>query len=811
MGDEVSISLPEDAELEDFFNEDTYTVVGLIKSPLYISYERGQTNIGDGSIDYYGYVPEKDFSMEKVTDLFIETKESQNLTAYSDEYEAYHKPMKASLEEYGIFAMDRDTEELREELSEGKEELQREKADAEEKLAEAEAELIDAESELADGEQKLNENEIRYTQEFSDRRQEIREGKEALEKGRDEYFTGYNSWLSGYNEYQDGKAELASSKATLDDAKNQIDQGERELAAAKTQLDEAQTQIGLLTQSLEGLKEIRAGLPEGTDLTEEEYLGIIEQIRVLSPELAVFLEENVPYNDPNLLNSLRNALDSTTVQLEETLVGAKAQYDQGVIDYETGTAALSASRVQYEEGLAAYEAGARELELAKAEIDRGKAELDRAKETLDASERQLTEGERQLNAAEAEFKQSIRDGRAEIAEGKIELSEGKAKFAKEKADALEQISDAEEEIHDAERMILEIPTEWFVYSRDGYPGYASLGDDAKRLGSLATVFPLFFFLVAALVCLTTMTRMVEEERVQIGTLKALGYKTPTIAMKYITYALLASLIGSIIGFTIGFQLFPRLIITVYGSMYNTPYIMTPFHWSLALLSTAIAVVTTVSASLFATLSELKETPANLMMPKAPKPGKRILLERFTPLWRKMSFSYKVTFRNIFRYKKRFLMTVLGISGCTALLVTGFGIGDSVNAIMGRQFKEIFVYDGLVFLDEDKDEISVDSILGDHSEIETFMTAHNESVSVYVKGSSREYESSLVIPEETADFRGFFDLHDRVSGDDIELGEDGAVISEKLSKLLGVEAGDTLVYRDTDSRTYEFSISAIAEN
>lgn len=811
LGDEVRISLPEEDELEDFFSEDTYEVVGFIKSPLYISYERGQTNIGDGSIDYFGYIPEMDFSMEKVTDLFIQTKESKNLTAYSKAYEVYHEPLKASLDEYGIFAMGRDTLALREELKEGKDELQKEKTEAQKKIQDAENELILAEKELIDGEKELNDNEIRYTQEFSDSRQDIKEGKEALEKGKEEYFNGYNSWLSGYNDYQDGAAELASSKAALDDAKNQIDQGERELAAAKTQLDEAQTQIGLLTQALEGLKEIRAGLPEGTELTEEEYLGIIEQIRVLSPELAVFLEENVPYNDPNLLNSLRNALDGTIVQLEETLGSAQAQYDQGLLQYEEGKAALILSRQQYDEGLLAYEEGERELELAMNKINAGKAELDEAKATLDASERELLEGEKQLNAAEAEFTRSLIEGREEIEEGKIALSEGKAEFEREKADALEKIREAEEEILDAERSILEIPKEWFVYGRDGFPGYASLGDDAERLGSLATIFPLFFFLVAALVCLTTMTRMVEEERVQIGTLKALGYKTPTIAMKYIIYALLASLLGSIMGFTLGFQLFPRLIITVYGSMYNTPYIMTPFHLGLAILSTAIAVLTTVSASLFATLSELKETPANLMMPKAPKPGKRILLERIAPLWRRMSFSYKVTFRNIFRYKKRFLMTVLGISGCTALLVTGFGIGDSVNAIMGRQFDEIFIYDGMVFLDEEKDGVSVDQILGEQQEIKDYMSAHNESVSVYEKGSSREYETNLLIPEDSRDFSGFFDLHDRVSGEAIPLPEDGAVITEKLSSLLGISVGDTLVYRDTDSRTYEFKVSAIAEN
>ncbi|MFH5835468.1 FtsX-like permease family protein [Proteiniclasticum sp. C24MP] len=813
IGDEVTLSLPEDSEIRDTLKRGSFKVVGFVISPLYISIERGQTNIGDGSIDFYGYVSDTDFKLDKVTDLFIETKESHSFMAYSEEYKNYHAPMKEEIETYGMYAMERDTKELRDELNEGKATLQREKAEAEEKIAEAEKELQEAEEKIIDGEQELKDNEEKYTQEFMDRRKEIEAGREALEEGREEYFAGYTAWLEGYNDYQDGAAELASSKATLDDARNQIEQGERELVSAKTQLDSAKEQIALLEETLAGLREIRANLPEGSDLTEEEYTALIDDIRIYAPDLAEFLVQNVPYNDPNLLNSLRNALDSTLVQLEETLTSSKDQYEQGVIDYEEGLVQIAESRAQYEEGLAAYEEGAAEIRAAKEEIDAGKRELDAAKAALDENEEKLDDGERQLDEAEAEFEQSLIDGRRELKDARVELAEGKRTFETEKADALEKIAEAEEEIRDAERKIVEIPDEWFVYDRDGFPGYANLGDDARRLGSLATIFPLFFFLVAALVCLTTMTRMVEEERIQIGTLKALGYKTPTIAMKYIIYALLASLIGSIIGFLVGFQLFPRVVIGIYGNMYSTPYILSPFHWDLALLSTAISVVTTVSASLFATLSELKETPAILMQPKAPKPGKRILLERFTPLWKRMSFSYKVTFRNIFRYKKRFLMTVLGISGCTALLVTGFGIRDSVNAIMGSQFDDISLYDGMVFLNTDKEESlrDLDVILGENEDVESYLAVHNESVSLYRNGSSREYEVNLMVPEETRGLGDFIDLRQRVGQEPLELSEDGAVITEKIAKLLDVSVGDTLIYRDTDTRTYEFTVSGIAEN
>ncbi len=813
IGDTITLSLPNGDDLKDFFKEKTYTVTGFITMPYYISFERGQTNIGDGSIDYYGMILKQDFAMENITDLFIKTKNSDDLLAYSKEYETYHAPMEEKIDEFGEFAMDRETSALRKELQEGKDKLLEEKTKAEKEITDAEQKLMDAEKKINDGEIELEENIVKYTKEFEDKRLEIKEGKAALEKGKTEYFAGYSTWLEGYNEYQDGKTELNASKAQLDSAKNQLDQGERELNAAKTQLDQAKEQIALLENVLLGLKEIQAGLPEGSDMTEEEYQQLILDIKLLSPEIGRIIEENIPFTDPNFVASIRTALNEGTKELERTLETSKASYDNGLRDYEKGKILLQENKVKYEAGLMEYQKGEKLLFDSKKEIDAGKAKLDAANQEIQENEVKLIEGEKALDEGEKEFFTTVEETKVELADAKIELKDGKETFQKEKTKAEKEIADAEKEIKDAERLIKELPSNWFVSPREAYPGYATLGDDATRIGSVAKVFPLFFFLVAALVCLTTMTRMVEEERIQIGTLKALGYKTSTIAMKYLIYALLASFIGSVIGFLAGFQIFPRAIITVYQAMYETPYVLAPFHWGLALLSTAIAVVTTVSASLFATVSELRETPAILMQPKAPKPGKRILLERIKPLWSRLSFSYKVTFRNIFRYKKRFLMTVIGISGCSALLVTGFGISDSVNAIMNEQFEEIFIYDGMVVLNEDSEasQINLDKILGDNPDVKNFMSAHNESITLSRSGSSREYEVNLIIPEELKSFRNFYDLHERVGNEAINLTDEGAVITEKVAELLDVSIGDTLKYQDTENRTYEFKIAGITEN
>jgi len=812
LGEEVTLSLQKEEEIIDTLVQDTYEVVGFFITPLYISFQRGQTNMGDGSIDYIGYVFNEAFVVDASTEIFLKTQASAELMAYSKEYKAYHETLREELRDLGILAMERDTKVLREELLAGKDTFLKEKEEALAKIAEAEEELTEGRKKLAKGKRDLEREEKEGSEALEKARKEIADGKVKLQEGREAYFEGYTAWLQGYNEYQDAWAELQGAKNTLDLTKNQLDQGARDLERAKGELEEGQQQIALLESALEGLKDIQMALPEGRDLTEEEYEEILTSIALFSEDLAELLRSSVPFNDPNVLGALRTALEGGILQLENTLLEAKEAYEEGRLAYEDGVVALAEGQRAYEEGLASYKEGEEALRLAKKDIDEGREDLREAKRTLDESQEALAAGERDLLQGEKDLAEGLKEGREALLAAEKELAEGEATFKKEKALAEEKIQEAEEEILSAERALLEIPKEWFVYDRDGFPGYSTLGDDAERLGSLATVFPLFFFLVAALVCLTTMTRMVEEERIQIGTLKALGYTTGTIAMKYMLYGLSASILGSVLGFLVGFQLFPRVIITVYGAMYSTPYLLTPFHWDLAVLSTAMAVVTTVSASLFATLSELRETPANLMMPKAPKPGKRILLERVTPLWKRMSFSYKVTFRNIFRYKKRFLMTVLGVSGCTALLVAGYGIRDSVDAIMGRQFDEIFLYDGLVVMDEEKlTEGTLSALLENQTMVKDFTAIHNESVMVHAPGETREYEVNLLVPENLRAFQNFYDLHERVGKAPIPLGEEGAVITEKLADLLNVAVGDTLIYQDTERRTYEFLVAGIAEN
>lgn len=808
-GSKVVLSVPEDQQIDDSIRTDTFTVVGIIDSPLYINFERGQTNIGNGSIDFFAYIYEEDFKIEKVTDVFIRTVQSNVLQAYSDEYQQHISPIKTVLEDLGTNAVALETQELKKKLQDGKKELEENKSKAETELADAEKKLADAEEEIKKGKDELNENEIKYTKELKDKEAELEKGKKELEKGRKTYEENYQKWLEGYNEYINGEEKLATAKAELDSAGQVLLPLEGELSAGKEKLDGAKAQLDLLSMSIEGLKEVQSELAANPPLSIEQYNELIKRIETYSPEASQVIINSVKFGDVNFIPALAMTLQGIITNMEARYAEGIKEYEEGLSKYSQGAKALE----EYKAGLKEYEEGQKELMAAKAALDAGKMELDNAKAEIEKNAAKISEGENALKKAKEDLDKSLEEGRLKLAKAEVDLLEGRKTYIENKNKALKEIQDAEEKINDSERQILEIPSGWFVYDRDGNPGYAGYGDDANRIGAVAKVFPLFFFLVAALVCLTTMARMVEDDRMEIGTFKALGYSTFTIASKYLIYALLSSLLGSLLGLSIGFRLFPNAIMNAYGIIYKIPERITPYHLNYAIISIILAIATTMSAALFATLQELRSTPAVLIQPKAPKPGKRILLERISLFWNRLSFFQKVTARNIFRYKQRFLMTVIGISGCTALLVTGFGLKNSINDIMDKQFDEIFIYDGQVFVDTDKkiSEKDFNKILGDTSSIESYIPVFSENGDAFVGNSSRSYETNIMVPENTEDFTKFVDLHDRQTQSKIQLPQDGAVISEKLSSLLNLSVGDTLKFRDTDNITHEIVISAIAEN
>ena len=344
---------------------------------------------------------------------------------------------------------------------------------------------------------------------------------------------------------------------------------------------------------------------------------------------------------------------------------------------------------------------------------------------------------------------------------------------------------------------------WYVLDINANTGFYQYEQDTERIDNVAKVFPLVFFIVAVLVCLTTMTRMVEEERSQIGTLKSLGYRDSAIVFKYILYASLATIIGSIIGVLIGYRILPELCFTMYQNLYKLGDIKLSYYSSLTFQGMMIALVCTLGATIYTCRKTLKESPANLLRPVAPRPGKRVLLERISFIWNKLSFSYKVTVRNVFRYTKRFLMTIIGIAGCTGLILAGFGLKDCIGKIVPNQYDELFTYDASITLNEEATENTINE-LTQVKEIKDLLRVQEESISIDNKDTNQSV--TLIVPEEDPD--DFIKLQSRKKKEEYNL-TDGIIITEKLANLLEVEVGDTLEF--TGTNTYTEKISHITEN
>ena len=488
------------------------------------------------------------------------------------------------------------------------------------------------------------------------------------------------------------------------------------------------------------------------------------------------------------LNSFSSAYEEKVGQVYARLDAikderAKLRYDEIVGEAQ---AQLDDARAEYEKGKAEAEA---ELADAAQELETGRAEL-------------------------ADARQQYTDGMVELENGRRELADGEQAYEEGKAEAQAELDDAWEQILDAESDVREIEQgKWILGDRDDNVSFSSYDSNAQRIANIATVFPVFFFLVAALVALTTMTRMVEEERLQIGTMKALGYSRGKIAAKYLLYALAASLAGSAVGMVIGMQLFPSIILNAYNIMYDLPVLKTPFNTLFGAIATGTAVACTLLATLNACWAELREQPASLMLPKAPKAGKRILLEHIRPVWRRMRFTHKVTARNLFLYKKRFFMTVVGIAGCTALLVTGFGVRDSISNIVEKQFDDLAHYQLMVSIQDESatQGKELQALLNDTSRITGYLPVAQQDVTVVPEGDAAADNLYITVPTDTAAMNDYFTFRHRNGGGSIELGEGSVIITEKLAERQGLKAGDIITVEDADGNTASFTITDVCEN
>ena len=772
IGDVLTVNQTENDENVTDALPQTFTVVGTVRSAAYFSVEAEYTNTGTGTIGLFAYAPESCFDMDYYTTFYLSVEGAKELNSFSAAYEDKVDGVMEGLEAIRDERVQARYEEI---IDDAERELDDAWAEYNDKKAEAEQELADAEQELKDGWAELADAE----QELEDAKLEIDRGQAELDDGKDEFYRA----LPGYKQQiADGYSKLESSRAQLDSAQTQLDEGRaqlEQLSAGKASFwAMVETQINPL------LEQFQQPAIDTADQSDAATIAAIGQVQTLAG-LAPSLPEGFDPAQLEQLGQLKAGLEALAAQnttLDASLAALNEQQNQ-----------IYAGRKQLSDGWA--------------ELDQKEKELN---DTIASTEKAFAEADEKLLDA----RQQYADGLAELEEGRQELIDGQKEYEDAKAEAEQELADGKEEILDAESEVREIEKgKWLLGDRSDNTSFSSYGDNADKIAAIATVFPVFFFLVAALVALTTMTRMVEEERGQVGTMKALGYTRGQIAAKYILYALTASLAGSGVGMLIGMQLFPRIILSAYNIMYDLPDLLTPFNWGFGLLATGAAVACTLLATLNACWAELREQPASLMLPKAPKAGKRILLEHIGPVWRRLRFTHKVTARNLFLYKKRFFMTVVGIAGCTALLVTGFGLQDSISDIVEKQFDELAHYQMLVSLQDESalDGRDLAAILNDETKVTGHLAVSQQDATVVPEEGGEEDNLYIVVPSDTEAMTEYFTFRQRTTGETVPFEEGSVVISEKLAERHDLSVGDAITVENADGDEASFTITGVCEN
>ena len=770
IGDTIKIESGTSDPLDDSFSRDTFTIVGTVNTPYYLSYEKGTSTIGSGSVDTYVYVPKNDFTMEVYTDVYLTARGAKPYNSYNQDYFDYLEPLSETLTTLGS-----ERAELRRQsiVDEAMKEYTDGQAEYDEALTTFNTEIEKAEKKLQEGKDELLVGQATLTSSKAMAEAQLKQGEAQIEMIQKQIDTLVATYDEKKKEYETTNAQALEQKAALE---SQIAEKQKNLADKQTELAPAEQELNEQTQKQLDLTTRQVELETKKALNQTDP----EKYPALSEEEAAELEK-IP-GELILVNARITELQgelAVLTQLETEITTAQAQLDlinQGLEVSETVLKTIDEQIVS-----------------ANAQIEQQRQTLVQAKAEAD---KQIAEGEAKL-----------KQGQKEVAQGEIDLALNKAEGEAKLEDAREELVLAKNKIEQIEQ------GKWYILDRQSHYSYMDYKGAADRMAAIAKVFPVFFFLVAALVCLTTMTRMVDEQRSQIGTMKALGYTTGQIAFKYVFYAAFASLTGSLVGLAVGLFAFPAIIYTAWLMMYVLPPVSFTPQLSLLIGSTAASVLVTTLAAFAACYKELIETPALLMRPKAPKLGKKILIERMTFVWKRFSFTSKVTARNLFRYKKRFFMTVLGISGCTALLVAGFGIKDSISRIVNSQFGEIFQYQGIASLQKDLDETEKQQVFDQISSLDMIddsLDVYQSNAVVYQGNDSTEV--TLVVTSDPERFRDFVSLHPRKQPqEELRLKDSGVVITEKMANDMNLHIGDTIELENEKELRRNVEITGIAEN
>lgn len=865
VGDTVTFHSGDGEALTDSLVTDAYKIVGIGNSPLYISFGRGSSTIGTGEISGFVVVDKSSFDMDVYTEAYVKVSGAEEKTAFTDEYNNLSDAAKEAVSaieeercavrkqeivdeanekladsEKTVNEKSQELEDAKKELESGKSKAAEELEKAKQQLTDGEAELADAKQQIADGETQLADAKAQLNEkqaQLDSAEAQYESGKAQLDQKEQELAAAEQTYLSNYEKYMPfitaGKAQIAAGRTQIADGKKQLDEGLTPLTQLKDGL--AGIEDGI-SQCDSGIAELQKQINDG-DALYQKYTEIPESERTegeqayleswsgvkpgLETQLADMQNQKTKLENTKS-DMLNRAGFATEADLEAQIASLTAQRDEldkkeaALIGQEQTLAAqeeelLSAGR-QITDGKSQIAAARSQLDSTKSQITDGKAQIQSAwallneKETaLNASKAQLASGEQELADGRSEYEQAAKEAEEQIADGQAKITDGE----KQLADAKQKIADAKAEIKKIEN------PKWYVQTReDALTEYQGYGDNADRMRSIGKVFPVLFFLVAALISLTTMTRMVEEQRVQIGTMKALGYGKAAIAGKYIGYALIATLGGSVFGVLIGEKILPLVIIYGYMILYkHLPAILLPYHMSYAIQASVIAVACILIATIASCYKELAAEPAELMRPAAPKQGKRILLERIGIIWKHLNFTWKSTVRNLIRYKKRFFMTIFGIGGCMALMVVGFGLKDCIYEIVSLQYEKVQFYDAATYMSDDISEENrqqIQEYLDQNADVKETIEVHMQKTDV--KSASGKKTLYLMVPSDDEKIEDFLSFHSRTNKNEVySLKKDEVILTEKMASLLNVKVGDQLTIEDEDRGDQTVTIGAICEN
>ena len=862
VGDTVAFHSGDGEALTDSLVTDTYKIVGIGNSPLYISFGRGSSTIGTGEISGFVVVDKASFDMDVYTEAYVKVSGAEEKTAFTDEYNNLSDAAKEAVSaieeercaarkqeivdeanekladsEKTVNEKSQELENAKKELESGKSKAAEELEKAKQQITDGEAELADAKQQIADGETQLADAKAQLNEkqaQLSSAEAEYESGKAQLDQKEQELAAAEQTYLSNYAKYMPfitaGKAHIAAGRTQIADGKKQLDEGLAPLNQLKDGLAGIEDEI---SQCDSGIAELQKQLDGMDSDVYQEYVKIPEEDRNEEQQAYVNKWEN--------LNAQLAGIQAQKTQLETAKSGLLAQAGFATeADLDAQITSLTTQRDELDKKEAALlgqeqTLAAQEEELLSAgrQITDGKSQIAAARSQLDSTKSQITDGKAQILSAWAllnEKEDTLNASKAQLASGEQELAYGRSKYEQAAKEAEEQITDGQAKITDGEKQLTDAKQQiadakaeikkienpkWYVQTReDALTEYQGYGDNADRMRSIGKVFPVLFFLVAALISLTTMTRMVEEQRVQIGTMKALGYGKAAIAGKYIGYALIATLGGSIFGVLAGEKILPFIIIYAYMILYkHLPAILVPYHMSYALQASGIAVACTLIATIASCYKELAAEPAELMRPAAPKQGKRILLERIGIIWKHLNFTWKSTVRNLIRYKKRFFMTIFGIGGCMALMVVGFGLKDCIYEIVSLQYEKVQFYDAATYMSDDISEEKRQQLhdyLDQNADIKETIEARMQKTDV--KSASGKKTLYLMVPSDNEKIEDFLSFHSRTNKDEVySLKKDEVILTEKMASLLNVKVGDELTIEDEDRGDQTVTVGAICEN